>query len=407
VQHQSSAAHPAPISLCLSLALPQQGPARSIAEKIARGANIAKGEMERQGMNVNIHMLDADQPDWLNQLAALPPECALVGGPVQAAAYSAAKNSPAARGRAFFTFMPQLEPGDEGITAWRFFPGPQDQVDALLSFLQIEMSFATYGVFYPDEPYGRRMAEIFHQRAALRNAAAHAIRYTPGAAAEWANEAARLVGRQEINKTPFPTTNLEAVFLPNSWASSDQLVTSLHYNGEDRIVLLGDALWGEGIQNRPPGIPRYYQLALFPGAWNPRLSSPGAQSLRAAMQGAVPDFWTGLGYDFLHFAAHMRLTAGWTPQLVAQRAAEAQRAIAWSMAPINWDAQGRATQALFVFSPVTGGFAPVQPEQFRASWREAQTRFAERLRTAQSESLAKGSSAPTRAPISPSWHPRP
>jgi len=387
-------------SLCLSLALPRQGPARSIAEKIARGANAAKRELERQGTMVTLHMLDADQPDWLDQLAALPPECALVGGPMQAAAYSAAKNSPAARGRAFFTFMPQLEPDDEGRIAWRFFPSPEDQVDALLGFLQIEMGFSAYAALYPDEPYGRRMTEIFRQRAALRGAAVQAARYTPGATAEWANAAAKLVGRQEINKTPFPTTNFQAIFLPGSWASADQLITSLHYNGEDRLVLLGDALWGEGIQNRPPGIPRYYQIALFPGAWNPTLAGPGAQSLLAAAQGAAPDFWLGLGYDFLRFAARLNLPAGWTPQLVAQHAAQAQRSFAWSIAPISWDEQGKATQALFVFTPVAGTFAPVQPEQFKASWREAQARFADRVRTAQSGSAAKGLSAP-RPPVAP------
>jgi ABC-type branched-subunit amino acid transport system substrate-binding protein len=395
-QQASSTALPVPpgASLCLSLALPLQGPAKGIAEKIAQGASVAKRELELQGTLVNVRMLDADQPDWLNQLAALPPECALVGGPMHAAAYSAAKKSSTAAGRAFFAFLPQLEPGDEGLSAWRFFPSPQDQADALLSFLQIEMGFISYGVLYPDESYGRRMAEIFRQRAALRGAAVQTASYTPGAAATWPAAVAQLVGRREINKTPFPTANLQAVFLPNSWSSADQLITSLHYNGEDRLVLLGDSLWGEGIQTRPPAIPRHYQLAVFPGPWNPGLSSPGAQALLAAMQGATPDFWIGLGYDFLHFAVHMKLTAGWTPQLVTQRAAEAQRNTAWSMAPLTWDAQGKAAQALFLFSPVAGGFAPVQPEQLKASWLEAQARFAERTRIAQGESPVPALLAP-------------
>jgi len=368
--------------------LPLQGSVKSIAEKITQGASIAKRELELQGTRVSVRILDADQPDWLNQLAALPPECALVGGPMQTAAYSAAKKSPAAVGRAFFAFLPQLEPGDEGFTAWRFFPSPQDQADALLSFLQIEMAFTAYGVFYPDVPYGSRMAEIFRQRAALRGAVVQTASYTPGAAATWPNAAAKLVGKHEINKTPFPTANLQALFLPDSWSSVEQLITSLHYNGEDRLVLLGDSLWADGIQQKPPALPQNYQLAVFPGAWNPGLASPGAQALKASMQSAAPDFWIGLGYDFLHFAVHMKLAAGWTPQMVTQRATEAQRHVAWSMAPLAWDAQGKATQALFLFSPVAGGFAPVQPQQLKTAWQEAQDRFAERLRIAQGESPA-------------------
>ena len=401
-QQQASSARPpaSESSLCLALALPLQGPTKSIAEKIAQGASIAKREMERQGAILNVRMLDTDQNDWLNQLAALPPECALVGGPMQTAAYSAAKKSPAARGRAFFAFLPQLEPGDEGFTAWRFFPSPQDQVDALLSFMQIEMAFTSYGVFYPDEAYGKRMAEIFRQRAALRGAVVQTAHYTPSAAAGWPDAAAKLVGRREINKTPFPTANLQAIFLPDYWSAADQLVTSLRYNGEDRAVLLGSSLWGEGMQSRPPALPQRYQLAVFPGAWNPGLSSPGAQSLQTAMQGAVPDFWVGLGYDFLHFAAHMKLIGGWTPQLVTQRAADA-RHIAWSMAPLVWDAQGKATQTLFLFSPVAGGFAPVQPDHLKTAWQEAQTRFAERMRIAQGENPAPALITPAPAAASP------
>ena len=408
VQQQApSTIRPAPgASLCLSLALPLQGPAKGIAEKIAQGASIAKREMELKGTTVNVRMLDTDQNDWLNQLAALPPECALVGGPMQTTAYSAAKNSPAARGRVFFTFLPQLESGDEGFTAWRFFPSHQDQVDALLSFMQIEMGFTTYGVFYPDETYGRRMAAVFRQRAALRGAVVQTASYTPGAAATWPDAAAKLVGRHEINKTPFPTVNLQAIFLPDSWSSADQIITSLHYNGEDRAILLGSSLWGEGIQSRPPAIPQNYQLAVFPGAWNPGLSNTGAQTLHAAMQGAVPDFWIGLGYDFIHFAAHMKLTAGWTPQLVTQRATEA-RHIAWSIAPIAWDAQGKAAQSLFLFTPVAGGYAPVQPDQLKANWQETQARFTERVRIAQGENPAPALLSPIPAAASPLSLPRP
>jgi len=390
-----------PDSLCLSLALPLQGAAKGIAEKILRGASIAKQELERQGTTAHVRILDTEQPDWLAQLAALPPECALVGGPMQTAAYSAAKKSPAAKGRVFFTFLPQLEPGDEGFAAWRFFPSPQDQADALLSFLQIEMGFTSYGVLYPDEPYGKRMAEIFRQRAALRGATVYTASYTPGAAASWPDAAAKLVGKRNINKTPFPTTNLQAIFLPDSWSSADQLLTSLRYNGEDRAVLLGSSLWGEGIQSRPPALPQNYQLAIFPGAWNPGFSGPGSQALRTALQDAPPDFWNGLGYDFLRFAAQMKLTAGWIPQTVTRRAMEAQHATAWSMAPLAWDAQGKAAQTLFVFSPVASGFTPVQPDQLKAAWQEAQARFAERMRIAQGESPTPALLAPSPAAASP------
>jgi hypothetical protein len=80
---------------------------------------------------------------------------------------------------------------------------------------------------------------------------------------------------------------------------------------------------------------------------------------------------------------------------------EAQQAVAWNLAPLAWDAQGRAAQTLFLFSPVAGGFAPVQPDQLKAAWQDAQTRFAERVRIAQGDGPAPALIAPPPAAGSP------
>lgn len=383
--------------LCFSLALPMQSPMRSVSEKIVFGASTARKELERLGTDVHVRLLDSDQPDWLNQLAALPPQCALVGGPLQSAAYTAVKSAQSVYGRAFFVFLPQIGSGDEGFTAWRFFPSPQDQAEALLGFARTELGFTAYGVLYPDEPYGKRMTEIFRQSALRHGGDVQTAAYAPANSASWPDAAGRLVGRSEINKTPFPTRNFHAVFLPDSWSSADQLITALRYNGEDRTLVFGSSLWGEGIQTRPPAVPQNYQLAVFPGAWNP--AAQNAQALVAAL-GGTADFWHALGYDFVRFAAAMRIQQGWTPQLVNRRAAEAQR-IDWTMAPLHWDAQGRAAQRLFLLTPVQGGFALVDPEQLKRDSADAQARFTERLRIAQGGSPPSQLLAPAGAPAAP------
>ena len=78
----------------------------------------------------------------------------MVGGPLQARNYAQARSAGAVDQRAFFTFLPSLEQGDEGARAWRFFPSPQDQIDALISFATNDLNIRTYGAFYPTDAYG-------------------------------------------------------------------------------------------------------------------------------------------------------------------------------------------------------------------------------------------------------------
>lgn len=85
----------------------------------------------------------------------------MVGGPLQAQSYAQARAAGATEQRAFFTFLPSLEQGDEGAKAWRFFPSPQDQIDALIAFATDGLNIRAYGAFYP----GRRLRRA-HDRTA-------------------------------------------------------------------------------------------------------------------------------------------------------------------------------------------------------------------------------------------------
>lgn len=65
------------------------------------------------------------------------------------------------------------------------------------------------------------------------------------------------------------------------------LTTSLMYNGEDRLVLLGTTLWEQGLDGKTVAEPDRYALAVFPAAWD----ATQAPCLRAP----APIFgWPGL-----------------------------------------------------------------------------------------------------------------
>ena len=64
----------------IALALPSSGPYAGGA-KIRNGAEIALRELQAGGLLAQLHMVDTSKPDWNAQLAALPPNCVMVGGP--------------------------------------------------------------------------------------------------------------------------------------------------------------------------------------------------------------------------------------------------------------------------------------------------------------------------------------
>lgn len=347
---------------CIVLALPGSGPYAPVANKIRRGATTAVQEMKANGIDARLEQVNTSAADWLAKLDALPESCAVVGGPLQAPVYAGAKQAGALQKRAFFTFMPALDDGEEGTQAWRFFPSPQDQIDALLAFATDSMGISTFGAFHPGDAYGLRMTGLMEQTLAKRGLSLQKASYDARNPNAWVAAAAQLINPTQAqdgsNATPIPQTAFEALFLPDSWRNMPMLTTALVYNGEDRLVLMGTTLWEQVLSGKSvPSLERY-ALAVFPGAWN-QTRAP------KALQGAGHDFWTALGYDFARFCIQLGLVK--RPPAPDLNAAIARLRMVWGMAPIKWDGNGIAHQQLYLFQPAANGMKPLNLDEFKAA----------------------------------------
>ncbi len=202
----------------IALALPSGGPYAGVSAKIRNGAEIALRELQAGGLLAQLHMVDTSKPDWNAQLAALPPNCVMVGGPLQAPVFKQLQTSGMLEKRVFFAFMPSLLPGDEGVRAWRFFPSPQDQIDRLVSLVTEDLGLRTFGAFYPTDNYGPRMTGLLDQKLTGMGITLHSASYTPGQSSTWSGQAATLINptTQENITAPIPQTQFEALFLPDS-----------------------------------------------------------------------------------------------------------------------------------------------------------------------------------------------
>lgn len=347
--------------LGVALALPLTGRYGEVGWKIARGVGAAQWSLSQQGMDVDVKIVNTDAPDWLAQIRNLPSHFAIVGGPVRVDAYKQLEESGAARGRALFAFLPSLGDSIEGRDAWRFFSSPVDQVRSMVDLAAWGMGISDFAVLYPEENFGRRMAQLFREVVVEQGAEVVAAQsYPPGNHPQWGKRIAQLLkvpsNFSENKDEPLPEPPFGAVFIPDGWSQAQLLVPNFIFYEADSVVLLGPDLWSRALDSGREVEESYFRLAVCPGSWWDQ--STGAEALSGVLSAeglGAPDFWVALGYDFLRFSSRVgMLPAGFAPAEVNTRLKEAAN-FEFSMAPLSWDENGLVSQKLYLFNPTRHG----------------------------------------------------
>lgn len=379
---------------CIVLALPADGPYAPFAQKIKKGAGFAKEELAIRGINLTLETVNTQSPDWIKSLDALPQVCAVVGGPLQNKAYVQARKAGALERRVFFSFVPTIQEEDEGKRAWRFFPSPQDQIDTLVKFVADELNIHTFASFFPQDAYGPRMTDLLEKKLSARHIPLQKASYNPAAPGSWSGAIKPLINPVYAGsrKIPLPQTAFEALFLPDSWKRMDMITTSLMYNGEDRLALLGTTLWEQGLAGKQVPKVQRYALAIFPGAYRKDKAPKKIQE-----QG--DDFWVALGYDFINFAVNTGITSRLESADINARSASATSSIR-AMAPITWDSSGHAHQNLYLFQIGPHGAIPLNADQYKQTRMAVLEQAALRMQGARHEAAMQNESDLEAIPVS-------
>jgi hypothetical protein len=389
----------------VALVLPLTGRFAATGQKVLRGAGAAQKRLAGQGRKLDIKVINAESPDWRAQLAALPPDVAVVGGPLlNADAMRSLQADGTLTKRAVFAFQPDLGAIPEGRQAWRFYPSLQDQARALLSLTADGLGIRSVAVLAPKNRYGQRMAEVFQAEAKARGLrVAGSETYPPDDHARWIHSVSRLLkipdGFRRNKNMPLPMPDFGAVFLPEDWSQAEMLTSNFYFFEGQHLLFLGTDLWSVGLDNAKEIDDTYFQHAACPGAWWPETNGARAlQALLDAQNQGQADFWVALGYDFVRLAARLNLGADWTPAAVNARLA-GLKDLDYSMAPVLWNADGVARQSLYVFTPRKEGKALVDAPSMRESIEKARDRREKRLsssREMQKNKKGGGNSSLTR-----------
>ncbi|MCL1889809.1 MAG: hypothetical protein FWF99_04820 [Desulfovibrionaceae bacterium] len=352
----------------LVLVLPISGPYGNLSEKIIKGAEIVRNGLAHYGRRLHLHIIDSDNPNWLTNLAALPAEARIVGGPLRREDYLSIKDAGLLNKRTYFAFLPNLDENDEGLHAWRFFPSRQDQVRVMLNYA-MDLGLASYSIFAPDSgEYGRQMFELFSSQAAENEVDVTRAGYYPAEQYQlWVKSVSDFLGLQTDLPTD-PEPDFQAMFLPDNWSNASRIISHIFYCLDNKILFMGTNLWEHGLISQQRLGLRNYRLTVFPGAWNPQTLSPSGGLLRSAVAmggDEVADFWFSLGYDFAIMAAGLNLPPRPADPDEVNAALATLPPLPWSGAPIRWDAYGFGQQDLYVLAPAENGFSLANRERIK------------------------------------------
>lgn len=358
----------------IALLLPLSGPYAQVGWQIAKGASCAwrEGRVETQAPEVKV--INTESPTFLEELKAIIDNDIIIGGPLRKEIWQQIRVAGLNRSARFLTFLPNVE--EEGTEAWRFFSSPADQARALIHSC-MDLGVTSYAILYPDERFGTAMTTIFTEEARSAGAQIHIARsYDVDNPPVWGKAVVSVLGASGNKNTMNPEPSFQAIFLPDSLSRAQQLVPLLHYYEETRLFVLGPQLWSQSIAGAQLE-EDYFDLAIFPDAWDPALPTSNAQKLWRAMtqdnEGQV-DLWAALGYDFVHFTALLG-SKHKSADDFNQALAHAASRMPWSLAPMRWIG-GKASQDLFLFQPRQSGVVRadtnklVQTRQLRQQQRD-------------------------------------
>lgn len=353
----------------LVLLLPLSGPYAQVGWKIASGANTAWRENMVQTAAPEIKLINTESPTFLDELRAVS-GVPIIGGPLRREIWQQIRMAGLHQKSRFLTFLPNVE--DEGVEAWRFFSSPADQVRTLIQGCE-HLGISSFAVLHPQDRFGMSMTEVFQTEARALGVQVPTVRgYDIANPPTWGKAVASLLGASGNKNTMNPEPPFQAVFLPDSLFRVQQLAPLFHYYEETRLIVLGPQLWTQSVADSKLEL-QYFDLTIFPGAWNQDSSSLPAQSLKQSLpEGEEADLWTALGYDFVRFTA---LVGGNHASADAFNQALSMAALrmSWSLAPMHWD-KGLASQDLFLFQPTANGMVLADPGQIRQAREQRQLR---------------------------------
>lgn len=184
---------------------------------------------------------------------------------------------------------------------------PQQQIEALVQ-AALNKGHKSFGVFYPDTDYGKRMAELFEEEVHKQNAKITAKASYRKRAPDPYAQVRKL--KDSLGRLDPMSGGLgfDALFIPDSYTSINALVGALEFNGIRGVPLLGTTAWNDPslkpeISEKFPGS---FFVDLYDGTSN-RSDVKGFREKFMQSFARYPRVLEAYGYDVMMIIRSMAL----------------------------------------------------------------------------------------------------
>jgi len=202
-------------------------------------------------------------------------------------------------------------PLGEGI--YRDFLTPKIEVENLLNFAMEKLGLSSFAIFYPDDEYGQKFANLFKETVKKREGTIVAMmKYSPKAT-DFGHQIKALIGNEiaeakpeEILKEP-PQFPFEAVFIPDVYLTSAFIISQFAYYNARNLIFLGTSLWSH--PKFAIMIKGNCQTAYYPTSFTLQAKQPWVQEFIAEFRKTYqtfPNYLSAQGYDVGRIISYLK-----------------------------------------------------------------------------------------------------
>ncbi|MEJ5300149.1 MAG: penicillin-binding protein activator [Thermodesulforhabdaceae bacterium] len=296
----------------IGLMVPLSGSASGYGYQVMRGASLAVALWNEQHPDDPVELIVQDTPpeaqSTLKGFEKLVNEDKVIAvvGPMSRQGVEALEST----GQPLPALTFALVPGDStggGSFVVKFLPDVRSVVDRIADYAVGTLGYKTFGIFYPDESFGRQTRDAFLQAVQARGGQVVAqASYSPGTT-NFKNFIDKLYGEKKEGKTVLDTPPFQALFLPDDLKTVSLIVPQLVQANLVGVTFIGSHLWDN---------PKFSSLSggYLDGAYyvTPYFNQETSEVFSAfksrfqAMYKSLPQFLEAAGYDAVTIILQIR-----------------------------------------------------------------------------------------------------
>ncbi|MCP4576767.1 MAG: ABC transporter substrate-binding protein [Deltaproteobacteria bacterium] len=310
---------------CIGCLLPLSGPFAVYGQEVLNGILLGMLGASMDGTKMELIVRDtAGNPEKaLDELKTLADIRKVVGviGPLSSKTAAVTAEKAQELGVPMIALTQRRDIVKAGDMVFRNFLTPAQEIDSLLELAMGQLGLERFGIFYPDNAYGRFCMNLFWDKLDELGGSVTAVETYPTDVTDFADEIKKMVGlyyprtgnwkgthtRKKVTGNPKrrielgeddPLIDFDAVFIPDTYQRVAMIAPQLAFHDVLGVRLIGTRLW-----NSPKLLEmtkNYIQGAVFSSGFETESENPKVMGFVADYKnnfGAIPGILAANGYD--------------------------------------------------------------------------------------------------------------